>query len=119
MNALGAFEQFAPDARVPHVAVFENGPRDRDRSFGVVGGLGDAPLALRIADVPWDECAWRSLESTDSVRIPAKNPGTRQRLGLLADRVTGCDPVETGDNPLFNCWIHVSKTFNAADFTRR
>ena len=102
MNALEACEQFATDAGVTHLAVLENCPRHSDRSLGVVRGLADAPLVLRIADIPWDGCSWRSLESTDPVRIPSKNALTGQRLGLLSDRVTGCDPLETGKNPLFD-----------------
>jgi hypothetical protein len=110
MNALGRFEQFATDAGVPHVAVLKNGARHSNRSLGVVGCLADAPLALRIADVPGDRCSWRSLESMDPVRIPAKHVLTGKRLGLLSDSVTGCDPLQTGENPLFDCSIHVSQT---------
>jgi hypothetical protein len=102
MNALDACEHLATDARVTHVAVLENRPRHRDRPLGVVGSLADAPLALPIADVPRDGCSWRSLEPTDAVRIPSENVLAGQRLGLLSDRVAGCDSPQTGKNSLFN-----------------
>ena len=100
MNALDACEHLATDAGVTHVAVLENRPRHRDRPLGVVGGLADAPLVLRIAGVPRDGCSRRSLESTDSVWIPAKNTRSGKGLCLLSDRVTGCDPLQTGKNSL-------------------
>jgi hypothetical protein len=102
MNALGALEQFATDARVTHTAVVENRPRHSDRALGVVGGLTDAPLASGIADVPGDGRSWGSLESTDTVRIPSKHILTGQRLGLLSDGVAGCDPLQTAKNPPSN-----------------
>jgi hypothetical protein len=52
MNAFLALEQLATNARVADVAVLENCPCHSDRSLGIVGGLADSPLALRIADIP-------------------------------------------------------------------
>jgi hypothetical protein len=101
MNALEAGQQLATDGCVTHVAVPEDSPRHSDRSLRVVGGFADAPLALRIPDVPGDGCSCRPLESAHPGRIPSKNVLTGQRFGLLSDRVTGCDPLETTENPLF------------------
>ena len=102
MNALDARQQFAADARVPHVAVLANCPRHSDRPLGVVRSLADAPLALPIADVARDGCSWRPLEPVNAARIPSENVLAGQHLRLLSNRVTCCDPLQTGKNPLFN-----------------
>src|SRR5437762_933793 len=110
MNALRALEQFQSDARVIDPALLENGARHRDRSLRVVGGLADSPLAPRIPDVPRDGCSCRPFETSDPVRIPSENAVTRQRLCLLADRVTGRDPLQAGENPVIHLSFHVFAT---------
>src|SRR5687768_9304303 len=108
MHALGAPEQLTADACVTHITILENGPRHGDRLLGVVSRFADAPLVLRIADIARNRCARRSLESTHSVGIPSKDTLTRQRLGLLPDRITNGKPLQTGQDPLLDCWLHLT-----------
>jgi len=102
VNAFLALEQFAADARVADIAVLENGSRYSDRALSVVSGLADSPLSLGIAKIPRDRCPRHSLEPTDPVRIPPENPIPGQRLGLLADGVTGCDALQARENAPFD-----------------
>ena len=98
MNALDAFEQFAPDGGVLDRAVFENRARDGNRPFGIVGRLADAPLALRVADIPGNHAPRPSLESPDAVRVPSPDGLARQRFGLFADGVANGDTFETTED---------------------
>ncbi len=55
----------------------------------------------RVADIAVLENGSR-LEPTDPVRIPPENPIPGQRLGLLADGVTGCDALQARENAPFD-----------------
>src|SRR5262245_20435983 len=99
MHALRAGEHLAADARVADVSILQNRARDRDGALGVVGGLADAPLALRIPGVARDDRSRFALESAHAVRIPSDHAFTRQCLGLLPDRVACRNTFQGTENP--------------------
>ena len=95
MHALLAAEHFTADAQVRHRTFADDGARDRYGALGVVGGLGDAPLVFRIADVSGNDRSWRSLEPVDAVRIPPGDVRRRERFSLLTDGIPDGNAFET------------------------
>jgi hypothetical protein len=98
VNAFDALEQLTPDGGVLDRAVFENRTRDGNCPLGIVGRLANAPLALRVADIPGNHAPRPSFEPPDAVRVPSPDALARQRFGLFADGVADGDTFETTED---------------------
>src|SRR5436190_3591864 len=103
MHTLCALEQFTTDTDVRHVPIGEDGAHDGNGHFGVVRGFTDPPFALRIPYVAGDDRPGSALETSDALWIPMQHVFMRQRLCLLADRVTGSDALQAAADAISYC----------------
>ena len=67
VHALRAAEHFTPDALVSDAPIADDGPRNGDRAFRVVGGLTDPPLVLRVAGVARNDFTRGALKTADAI----------------------------------------------------
>jgi hypothetical protein len=101
MHALPAGPQHLPaDARMHHLPITDDRPRDGDRALRVVGRLADPPLVLRVSGVARDDVTGWSFKATNPFCVPSGDLLAREHLGLLADGVSGRNPHQAPANAL-------------------
>src|SRR5687767_15173289 len=70
VHAFRALQQFTADAQMGDFFVGDDSARDGDSPLGVICGLPNSPLALRIADISGNDRTGHPFELLDPIWIP-------------------------------------------------
>jgi hypothetical protein len=97
MQRFLALQQFVPDHSMADAALFKDRSGHCQRLFRVISGLANPPF-ISLAGIAGYHLSGPPMEPRYPFWVPAEDIGSRQRLSLLADCVSGCQCLKAADD---------------------
>ena len=91
-----ALQEFLSDSFMAGPPLAQEGPRDSQSLFGIIGGLADAPF-IPFPGITGNDISRLAMESGNPARVPTLHIRSGKRLRLLANGIAGRQSLETAD----------------------
>jgi len=87
MHRFSAAKQFLPDGGVDNSLVPQDRTGNSDCLLGIVSCFTEAPFALRIPNVAWNDLSAPTVKAANTLWIPIKDIAPSEILALFTDRI--------------------------------